>query len=100
MSREERIKHFLNNAKSMTDYQIECELNNLLRDYSLRNLKDNRDLILDTIKKYKRAIRLGGLSRYTALMAYTKFYRKRAKLNLTKNDLDDLKEFFRLLRKR
>ncbi len=82
------------NAKNLTDYQIDQKLDRLFRtNPSLKNLKDNQDLIFDIIKKYKEKSRQGiKTSDYTIRHDMHRLYEKRLELNLSVNDLDNLRD--------
>ncbi len=81
-------------AKDLTDYQIDQKLDRLFRtNPSLKNLKDNQDLIFDIIKKYKEKRRRGiKPSDYNIRRDTHRLYEKRLELGLSVNDLDDLRE--------
>jgi len=81
-------------AKGMTDYRIDQKMDRLFRtNPSLKNLKDNQELIFDIIKKYKEKSRQGiKTSDYTIRHDMHHLYEKRLELGLSINDLDQLRE--------
>ena len=89
------IKDLLEDAQNLTNYEFEQKLNKLVRDnYHYRNLSsDNKEIILDLIKKYKPYLRKGiGVSSLAMRNDLYRLYRNRLKLDLTQEDLDDIKE--------
>ncbi len=89
------IEDLLEDAQNLTNYEFEQKLNKLVRDnYHYRNLSsDNKEIILDLIKKYKPYLRKGiGVSSVTMRNDLYRLYRNRLKLDLTEEDLDDIKE--------
>jgi hypothetical protein len=81
-------------SKGITNYRLEQRLNRLLRQNpSFRNLRDNRDLVLDIIKKNRDKNRRGiTTSRLTVKRDMYRLYKDRVKLGLSLNDLDDLRD--------
>lgn len=81
-------------AKGMTDFRLDQKLDEFFRkNPSFKNLKDNQDLIFDVIKKYKEKSRHGiKTSDYTIRHDLHHLYEKRLELDLTINDLDNLRD--------
>ena len=89
------LNDLMQNAKHLTSYEFERKLNKLVREnYRYRNLDEkNKKIILDLVKKWKDKIRRGvGVSSYTFRNEMHRLYEKRLKLNLTEEDLKDIKE--------
>jgi len=83
------------NLKDQTNYRIEQRLEEMMRtNPSYRNLDEgNRELILNLLKKYKDKARRGiASSEYTIRQDMYHLYENRLKLNLTYNDLDQIRE--------
>lgn len=96
------LKSLLQDAKNLTSYEFEQKLNKLVRDnYRYKNLNSkNKKVILDLVKKYKPYLRKGiGVSSSTVRNDMYRLYQKRLKLDLTKEDLDDIREILGKLRK-
>ncbi|MFA7087969.1 MAG: hypothetical protein WC146_01360 [Patescibacteria group bacterium] len=85
-------------AKDLTDqtnYRIEQRLAQMMRtNPSFKNLDSgNRDLIMDLIKKYKDKARRGvKTSAYTVREDMYRLYKKRLKLKLSYQDLDQIRD--------
>ena len=89
------IKDLMAEAKNLTDYQFERKLNELVRNnYRYHNLSsDNKDVVLDLVKKYKKSLRKGiGVSYTSVKNEMRRLYSNRLKLDLTKEDLKDIRE--------
>lgn len=89
------IKDLMANAKNLTSYQFERKLNRLVRDnYRYRNLSsDNKKVVLDLVKKNKKYLRRGtGISYTNVKNEMRRLYSNRLKLDLTKEDLKDIRE--------
>jgi len=96
------LKDLLQNAKNLTSYEFEQKLNKLVRDnYRYRNLSSkNKKVILDLVKKYKPYLRQGiGISSSTIRNDMYRLYKNRMKLDLTEEDLKDVREILEMLRK-
>ena len=96
------IEDLLEDVKNLTNYEFERKLNKLVRDnYQYRNLSsDNKKIIFDLVKKYKPYIKKGiGISSVTIRNDLYRLYRHRLKLNLTEEDLDDIKEILGMFKK-
>jgi hypothetical protein len=96
------LKDLMEKADSLTEREFEIKLNELVREnYKYKNLSsDNREIVLDLVKKYKDKVRRGvGISEYTLRLDTHNLYEKRLKLNLTENDLEDIKEILEEFRK-
>ncbi len=81
--------------KDQTDYRLEQRMDELFRkNPRYRHLdEENQKLIFDLIKKYKDKIRRGiKPSRYTIKEDMYHLYQNRLKLNLTYNDLDQIRD--------
>jgi len=89
------IKDLLKDAQNLTDYDFEQKLNRLIRDnYQYRNLgPKNRKIVLDLLKKYRSYLRKGmGISYSFRQNEMYKLYKNRLKLDLSEEDLKDIKE--------
>ena len=89
------ISDLLKNAQSLTDYEFEQKLNKLIRDnYRYKNLgPDNKAVVFDLLKKYRSNLKRGiGISYSERQNESYHLYRNRLKLNLTEEDLKDIKE--------
>jgi len=89
------IKDLLKDAQNLTDYDFEQKLNRLIRDnYQYRNLgPKNRKIVLDLLKKYRSYLRKGmGISYSSRQNEMYKLYKNRLKLDLSEEDLKDIKE--------
>ena len=89
------IKDLMTDAKNLTDYEFERKLNKLVRDnYRYSNLSsDNKKVVLDLVKKYKSYLRKGlGISYTNIKNEMRRLYSNRLKLDLTKEDLKDIRE--------
>ena len=89
------IKDLMKDAKNLTSYQFEQKLNRLVRDnYRYRNLNSgNKKVVLDLVKKYKKYLRQGtGISYTSVKNEMRRLYSNRLKLDLTKEDLKDIRE--------
>ncbi len=95
------IKDLMADAKNLPDYQFERKLNKLVRDnYRYRNLDSgNKKIVLDLVKKYKRYLRKGiGISYVNIRNEMRRLYSNRLKLDLTKEDLKDIREILNQLK--
>jgi len=89
------IKDLMADAKNLPDYQFERKLNKLVRNnYRYSNLSnDNKKVVLDLVKKYKKYLRKGiGISYTSRKNEMRRLYSNRLKLDLTKEDLKDIRE--------
>ena len=96
------LEDLLKDAKDIPLYKFERKLNKLVRDnYRYKNLsKDNREIIMDFVKKYKDRIRhQGGVSAYAIRKEARRLYQKRNELDLSRNDLDDIKDIMNNFKK-
>lgn len=96
------ISDLLENAEDLTSYELENRLNKLIRsNYKYKNLNhDNRDLVLDIIKKYLHYIRQGkGITTSMRLNEIRKLRRKQTELDLSESDMDDIKDILAEFRK-
>ena len=96
------IKDLLKNAQSLTDYDFEQKLNRLIRDnYQYRNLgPKNRKIVLDLLKKYRSYLRKGiGISYSARQNEMYRLYKSRLKLDLSEEDLKDIKEIIGMFKK-
>ena len=95
------IQDLMKDAKNLKDYEFEQKLNDLVRDnYRYSNLNSgNKKIVLDLVKKYKSYLRKGiGISSTNLRNESYRLYQNRLKLNLTQEDLDDVKEILGQLR--
>lgn len=81
-------------SKKMTSYQLDQKIDKLLRtNHSFKNLQDNKELIFDLISDYKKKMRRGiSISSLTIRRDMYRLYKDRIELNLSKSDLDDLRD--------
>lgn len=96
------IKDLIKNAKDLSSYELERKLNELVREnYKYQNLSsDNREIVMDLIKKYKDKVRRGvGVSSFVIRKDIYDLNRKRLKLDLTEEDLDDIREILNEFKK-
>ena len=95
------IQDLMKDAKNLKDYEFERKLNDLVRNnYRYSNLNSgNKKIVLDLVKKYKSYLRKGiGISSTNLRNESYRLYQNRLKLNLTQEDLDDVKEILGQLR--
>lgn len=88
------LKSVTRDLSDQTDYRLEQRLLEVLRtNPRYKNLdEENRDLILNLIKKYKEKKREGvKASRLTVREDMYRLYQDRLKLKLTYNDLDQIR---------
>jgi hypothetical protein len=88
-------KDLMSNAVHLTDNEFEQKLNRLIREnFRYQNLdQKNREVVMDLFKKYKKKIRDGvGISTDTLENEMHHLFQERLKLNLTEEDLKDIKE--------
>lgn len=96
------IQELLVSAKTQTFDRFAQKLNTLVREnYNFSNLDEsNRKMILSIIKKHLSNIHSGyGISSAAAEREIYKLHQDRLKLNLTEEDLADIKEILRLFKK-
>lgn len=81
-------------AKGMTEYRLDQKLDEFFRkNPSFKYLADNQDLVFDLIKKYKEKSRKGiEISGLSVREDMYHLYQNRLKLDLTKRDLDQLRD--------
>jgi hypothetical protein len=92
----------MKDAEDLTDFEFERKLNDLIREnFRFRNLsEDNREIVLDLMKKYKSRLKRGvGLSYSDLKNEMYRLYKNRLKLNLSEKDLEDIKEILGELKK-
>jgi len=88
--------------KDQTDYRIDQRFDELMRrNPRYKNLdEDNRKLIMDLIKKYKKKIlEHANPSSLTIREDLYHLYQNRIKMGLTYNDLDQIKELLESFKK-
>jgi hypothetical protein len=95
------LEELLEDAQNLTSYEFEQKLNKLVREnYRYRNLSSkNKQIILDLVRKYKPYLRSGGVSSSTVRNDIYRLHKNRLKLDLTEEDLDDIREILEMLRK-
>jgi len=96
------IKDLMKNAKNLKDYEFERKLNELIRNnYRYSNLNSgNKKIVLDLVKKYKSYLRKGiGISSTNLRNETYRLHKNRLKLDLTEEDLKDIREILGELRK-
>jgi len=89
------LKDVTKDLIDQTDYRIEQRMQEMFRtNPNFRNLdSENRELILNLIKKYKDKMRQGiKPSAYTIREDMYHLYYNRLKLKLTYNDLDQIRD--------
>lgn len=89
------LKDVAKNLSEQTEYRLDQRLDYLLRkNPKYRHLgKDEQELILDLLDKYKEKKRKGiKISSYSIRRDTYRLYRKRLKMGLSYNDLDKIKE--------
>jgi hypothetical protein len=90
------------NLKDQTNYRIDQRFDELMRrNPRYKNLdEDNRELIMDLIKKYKRKIlEHANPSSLTIREDLYHLYQNRIKMGLTYNDLDQIKDLLESFKK-
>lgn len=96
------IQELLASAKTQTFELFERKLNALIREHSrFKNLDEgNKKVVLGLIKKHLPKIRNGlGISSRLMFLEMHELYENRVKLNLTEEDLKDIKEIMGLFEK-
>jgi hypothetical protein len=95
------IQELLASAKTQTFDRFEQKLNALIREnYRFSNLsQSNRKIVLEIIKRHLSNIHNGlGISSTVAEREMYKFHQNRVKLELTEEDLRDIKEILGLFK--
>jgi len=90
------------NLKDQTNYRIDQRFDELMRrNPRYKNLdEDNRELIMDLIKKYKKKIlEHANPSSLTIRQDLYHLYQNRIKMGLTYNDLDQIKDLLESFKK-
>ena len=96
------LDDFLANIIDEPSYVIERKLNELVRkNHHFKNLSsDNKEIVLDLIKKYKEKIRTGvGVSQYTINKEMYKLYQNKQKNNLSVRDREHIREIIESFKK-
>jgi hypothetical protein len=89
------LKDITKDLRNQTDYQLDRRFDELMRKNPSYSHLDasNRELIFDLIKKYKEKLRRGRHpSRLTIKRDMYDLYKDRVRLNLSVNDLDDIRD--------
>ena len=89
------FKDVTKNLANQTSYRLEQRFNRMMRlNPRYKNLdRDNRRLVLDILEKYKDKARSGVKpSRLTIKADTYRLYKDRLKLNLSTNDLKQIRE--------
>ena len=92
------IDELLDNAKNLTDYEFEQKLNSLVRENSsFHNLDEgNKEVVMEIYQKFKPYLRKGiGISDRRIRDEGYRLWQDRSKLNLTEEDLKDIKNIMR-----
>lgn len=92
------IDDLVKDAINLTDERFEMRLNSLVRENSsFRNLdENNREVVIEIFKKFKDRLRKGyDISDRLIKDEYMHLYKNRLELNLTEEDLRDIKEIMR-----
>jgi low affinity Fe/Cu permease len=96
------IQDLIKDAKNLSSHDLERKLNELVREnHKYRNLNsDNREIVMDLINKYKTKIRRGvGVSSFIIRKDMYNLNRKRLKMDLTEEDLDDIRDILNEFKK-
>jgi len=96
------IKDLIKDAKNLSSRELERKLSELVREnYKYRNLNsDNKEVVMDLIKKYSSKVRRGvGVSSFVIRKDMYNLNRKRLKIDLTEEDLDDIRDILNEFRK-
>jgi hypothetical protein len=97
------IQDLMEDVKNLRGWEFERRLHKLIREnYKYKNLdKGNQKLIMDLVKKYKPYLLKGiGISSLRIRDEMIKLRRNRLKLDLTENDLRDIKEILKMFIKK
>ena len=89
------LKNVASNLKNTTDYHLDQRFEEMMRkNPSFKNLNtENRELIMDLLKKYKQKLRDHAYpSAYTIKEDMYHLYQNRIKLGLSFHDLDQIKD--------
>jgi hypothetical protein len=89
------LKNVTQDLKDVSDYHLDQRFDELMRrNPNFKNLDaDNRELIMDLIKKYKQKLREHAYpSAYTIKEDMYHLYQNRIKMGLSYTDLDQIKE--------
>jgi len=92
------MKDVLKDIENQNSYRVEQRLNEMIRkNPSYRHLnKDNQELVLDLLKKYKTKVRKGiRVSGLTIRRDMYRLHRNRLKFDLTKRDLNSIRKILR-----
>jgi len=96
------IKDLLKDAHNLTNYEFKNRLERLVSEnYRYRNLDTkNRKLVFDIIRKYHSYLRKGyGISPTMIRNENYRLYKNRNKLDLSLEDLEDIKEILNEFKK-
>ena len=96
------LEELIKKAKDLPEYEWEREFNEFIRQHGkYQNLDEaNRKIVFDLVKKFKPYLRQGiGISEQTIQNESYRLYQNRIKLNLTDEDLKDIKEILREFKK-
>jgi len=97
------IQDLMDDVKNLRTWEFERRLNKLIREnYKYKNLdKGNQKLIQDLVKKYKPYLRKGiRISSLRIRDEMLRLRKNRLKLDLTENDLCDIKEIIKMFVKK
>lgn len=97
------IQDLMRDVKNLRGWEFERRLNKLIREnYKYRNLdKSNQKLIMDLMKKYQPYLRKGiGISSLRIRDEVLRLHKNRVKLDLTENDIEDIKEILKMFIKK
>ena len=91
------LDRFIGRAKGRetTSKYLERDLRSMVRDSSkYRNLDSkNQEVLFDLVKKYREKLRkYHRIDSYTIKKEMNRIFRKRIKLNLTEEDIKDIRE--------
>ncbi len=96
------VKDLMNSAKSLPSHKFERKLNHFVRTHhSYSNLDSkNRKLVNNIVGKYKDRLRhQGGISSYAIRKEMYRLSQKRHDLDLSREDLKDIKKMMEGLKK-
>ena len=98
-----KLEDLFKDVQDMDSYEFEQRFNKLCREnYRFQNLNPkNRKVVLKVLKKYLTYVRRGiPLSHSTVYNESYKLYKKKDELDLTEEDLKDIRKILNELRKK
>lgn len=96
-----QVEDLVKGASKLTDYEFKKRLDDLvINNYRYQNLShDNRNIIMNLVRKHRSRIRQGGISSLTIKQENYNLYRKRQEFDLSDEDLRDIKEILNEFKK-